>query len=109
MLDAVKVRFSESQELIDSTLKQTADEVINLLQIRHQLLPLFFPNLNLMTLNLHFNSVFINLDIFVFLPYIFILLNKIVDDFFYLFSKQNQNLFFRSSNSLTLASKYLYS
>ena len=37
-----------------------------------------------------FNSVFINLDICVSLPYIYTLLNKLVDDFFYLLSKQNQ-------------------
>ena len=37
-----------------------------------------------------FNSVFMNLDICVFLPYIYTLLNKLVDDFFYLLSKQNQ-------------------
>ena len=30
-----------------------------------------------------FSSVFMNLDIFVFVPYICILLNKLVDDFFY--------------------------
>ena len=36
------------------------------------------------------SSVFMNLDICVFLPYIYILLNKFADDFFYLFSKQNQ-------------------
>ena len=30
-----------------------------------------------------FSSVFINLDICVFLPYIYILLNKLADDFFY--------------------------
>ena len=37
-----------------------------------------------------FNSVFINLDICIFWPYIYTLLNKLVDDFFYQFSKQNQ-------------------
>ena len=37
-----------------------------------------------------FDSAFMNLDICVFLPYIYILLNKLADDFFYLFSKQNQ-------------------
>ena len=37
-----------------------------------------------------FNSVFMNLDICVFLPYIYTLLNKLGDDFFYLLSKQNQ-------------------
>ena len=37
-----------------------------------------------------FNSVFMNLDICIFLPYIYTLLNKLVDDFFYLLSKQNQ-------------------
>ena len=37
-----------------------------------------------------FNSVFMNLGICVFLPYIYTLLNKLVDDFFYLLSKQNQ-------------------
>ena len=37
-----------------------------------------------------FDSVFMNLDICVFLPYIYILLNKLADDFFYLFSEQNQ-------------------
>ena len=37
-----------------------------------------------------FNSVFMNLDICVFLPYIYTLLNKLADDFFYQFSKQNQ-------------------
>ena len=37
-----------------------------------------------------FNSVFINLGICVFLPYIYTLLNKLVDNFFYLLSKQNQ-------------------
>ena len=37
-----------------------------------------------------FNSVLMNLGICVFLPYIYTLLNKLVDDFFYLFSKQNQ-------------------
>ena len=31
----------------------------------------------------HFSSVFMNLDICVFLPYIYTLLNKLVDDFFY--------------------------
>ena len=38
----------------------------------------------------HFSSVFINLDICVFLPYIYTLLNKLGDNFFYIFSKQNQ-------------------
>ena len=33
-----------------------------------------------------FNSVFINFDICVFLPYIYTLLNKLADDFFYQFS-----------------------
>ena len=40
VLDAVKVRFSETQKLIDSTLKEecekeriTADEITNLLQV----------------------------------------------------------------------------
>ena len=33
-----------------------------------------------------FNSVFMNLDICVFLPYIYTLLNKLADDFFYQFS-----------------------
>ena len=37
-----------------------------------------------------FNSVFTNLDICVFLPYIYTILNKLVDHFFYLLSKQNQ-------------------
>ena len=37
-----------------------------------------------------FSSVFMNLDICAFLAYISILLNKLVDDFFYLFLKQNQ-------------------
>ena len=37
-----------------------------------------------------FNSVFMNLGICVFLPYIYTLLNKLVDDFFYLLPKQNQ-------------------
>ena len=37
-----------------------------------------------------FSSVFMNLGICVFLPYIFTLLNKLADDFFYLLSKQNQ-------------------
>ena len=37
-----------------------------------------------------FSSVFMNLDIVLFLPYIYTLLNKLADDFFYLFSKQNQ-------------------
>ena len=37
-----------------------------------------------------FNSVFMNLDICVFLFFIYTLLNKLVDDFFYLLSKQNQ-------------------
>ena len=37
-----------------------------------------------------FSSVVMNLDIFVFLPYICILLNKLVNDYFYQFSKQNQ-------------------
>ena len=37
-----------------------------------------------------FSLVFMNLEICVFLPYICILLNKLVDDFFYLFLKQNQ-------------------
>ena len=37
-----------------------------------------------------FSSVFMNLDICIFLPYIYTLLNKLADDFFYLFSKQNQ-------------------
>ena len=36
-----------------------------------------------------FSSVFMNLDICI-SPYIYILLNKPVDGFFYLFSKQNQ-------------------
>ena len=34
-----------------------------------------------------FSSVFINLDICIFLPYIYTLLNKLADGFFYLFSK----------------------
>ena len=38
----------------------------------------------------YFNSVFMNLGVCVFLPYIYTLLNKLVDDFFYLLSKQNQ-------------------
>ena len=33
-----------------------------------------------------FNSVFINFDICVFLPYIYTLLNKLADDFFYQYS-----------------------
>ena len=33
-----------------------------------------------------FSSVFINLDICIFLPYIYTLLNKLADDFFYQFS-----------------------
>ena len=33
-----------------------------------------------------FSSVFMNLDICVFLPYIYTLLNKLADDFFYQFS-----------------------
>ena len=37
-----------------------------------------------------FSSVFMNLNISVFLPYICIPLNKLADDFFYLFSKQNK-------------------
>ena len=37
-----------------------------------------------------FNSVFMILGICVFLPYIYTLLNKLVDDFFYPLSKQNQ-------------------
>ena len=37
-----------------------------------------------------FNSVFMNLRICFFLPYIYTLLNKLVEDFFYLLSKQNQ-------------------
>ena len=37
-----------------------------------------------------FNSVFMNLGICVFLFYILFLPNKLVDDFFYLLSKQNQ-------------------
>ena len=36
------------------------------------------------------NSVFINLDICIFLPYIYTLLNKPVDDFLYQFLEQNQ-------------------
>ena len=36
------------------------------------------------------NSVYINLSICVFLPNIYTLLNKLVDGFFYLLSKQNQ-------------------
>ena len=38
----------------------------------------------------YFNSVFMNLGICVFLSYIYTLLNKPVDDFFCLLSKQNQ-------------------
>ena len=34
-----------------------------------------------------FSSVFINLDICIFLPYIYTLLNKLADGSFYLFSK----------------------
>ena len=34
-----------------------------------------------------FNSVFMNLDIFIFLPDVYTLVNKLVDDFFYLLSK----------------------
>ena len=34
----------------------------------------------------NFSSVFMNLDICVFLPYIYTLLNKLADDFFYQFS-----------------------
>ena len=37
-----------------------------------------------------FSSVFANLDICIFLPYTYTLLNKLTDDFFYLFSKQKQ-------------------
>ena len=37
-----------------------------------------------------FNSVFINLDIAFFWSNIYTLLNKLADDFFYKFSKQNQ-------------------
>ena len=37
-----------------------------------------------------FNSVFINLDICIFWSYIYTLLNKLVDDFFYQSWKQNQ-------------------
>ena len=37
-----------------------------------------------------FNSVFINLDIWIFSSYIYTLLNKLVNDFFDPFSKQNQ-------------------
>ena len=37
-----------------------------------------------------FNSVYMNLGICVFLTYIYTLLNKPVDGFFYLLSKQNQ-------------------
>ena len=37
-----------------------------------------------------FGSVFINLDICIFLPYIYTLLNKLADDCFYLFSRQIQ-------------------
>ena len=33
-----------------------------------------------------FSSVFMNLDIVLFLPYIYTLLNKLADDFFYQFS-----------------------
>ena len=33
-----------------------------------------------------FSSVFMNLDICIFLPYIYTLLNKLADDFFYQFS-----------------------
>ena len=36
------------------------------------------------------NSMLINLNICIFLPYICILLNKLADDFSYQFSKQNQ-------------------
>ena len=36
-----------------------------------------------------YDSVFMNLDICIFWPYICILLNKLADDFFDLFSKQN--------------------
>ena len=37
-----------------------------------------------------FSSVFINLDIYIFWSYIYTLLNKLVDDFFYQSWKQNQ-------------------
>ena len=37
-----------------------------------------------------FNSVFMNLGILFFSPYIYTHLNKLVDDFFYLLLKQNQ-------------------
>ena len=33
------------------------------------------------------NSLFMNLGIYIFLPYIYTLLNQLVDDFFYLLSK----------------------
>ena len=37
-----------------------------------------------------FSSVFKNLDICIFFPYTYTLLNKPADDYFYQFSKQNQ-------------------
>ena len=37
-----------------------------------------------------FNSVLMNLEICIFSPYIYTLLNKLPDNFFYQFSKQNQ-------------------
>ena len=37
-----------------------------------------------------FSLVFMNLDICVFLPYSYTLLNKLADGFFYLYLKQNQ-------------------
>ena len=36
-----------------------------------------------------FSSVFINLEIYIFLAYIYTLVNKLADDFFYLFLKQS--------------------
>ena len=40
----------------------------------------------------NFNSVFMKLGVCIFLPYIYTLLNKLADGFFYLFLKQNQYL-----------------
>ena len=57
----------------------------------YQLLPLSFSESKFESdSESDFSSVFMNLGICIFLPYIFTLLNKLADDFFYLLSKQNQ-------------------
>ena len=63
--------------------------------IQHQILTIFFFESNSESdeSESDFNSVFMNLDICVFFsPYIYTLLNKLADEFFYLFLKQNQML-----------------